>query len=311
MRGFVYLVLVAVMLTGVDIFGKISVGAIGPYLLTFLRASVTCLLIAAFLAGRRGLRVLRPQKRDLTLFLLGGFFGVTLGIGFYFASLRELPLNTAIFLDGAYPLWVAALSVLFLKERLGVRGWLATGFTLAGILTIAGFSVTVSGVGSALALLASLGYAVLIIMMRYIEQNRGYRFWDAVFWPFLFGALFLVPFVIGEGSALPTSGLAWLAVAGVVGCGFLAYLFWALGLRTVRAHNAPLIVVMVNPVLTVLFAWLLLGEPLPAQVFLGGSLIVLANIVVEAHVRSKRLGRLRELLERFEGRFSRHYHATP
>ncbi len=311
MRGFVYLILVAVMLTGVDIFGKVSVGSIGPYLLTFIRASVTCILIAAFLAGKRELRVLRPKKRDLTLFLLGGFFGVAIGIGFYLASLRELPLNTALFLDSAYPLWVAALSVLFLKERLGVRGWLATGFTLAGILTIAGFSVAISGLGSALALLASIGYAVLIIMMRYIEQNRGYRFWDAVFWPFLFGAAFLVPFVVGEGSAIPADPIALLAVAGVVGCGFLAYLFWALGLRTVRAHNAPLIVVMVNPVLTVVLAWLLLGEPLPSQVLLGGSLIVLANIVVEAHLRTKRLGRLRERLGLLGGRFSRHYHATP
>src|SRR3989338_852086 len=172
MRGFVYLVLVAVMLTGVDIFGKISVGAIGPYLLTFLRASVTCLLIAAFLAGRRELRVLRPQRRDLTLLLLGGFFGVALGIGFYLASLRELPLNTALFLAGAYPLWVAVLSVLFLKERLRGRGWLAPGFTLAGILTIAGFSVAVSGVGSALAPLPGLGGAAVLLIILYILPNK-------------------------------------------------------------------------------------------------------------------------------------------
>lgn len=306
MRGFVYLILVGVMLTGVNLFGKMAVSSIGPFLLAFLRVSTGALLIAVFLSWRKETEVLRLKKGDLKLFLVGGLFGIALGMGFYLSALKELPVGTALFLDSAYPLWVAVLSLVVLKEKQGLRSALAGGFLLAGIFAIAGFSVSISGLGSLLALLAGMGYAVLIVMMRYIEQNKSYQFWDAVFWPFLLGAVFLVPFVLLEGSALPGPE-AIVPIAGIIGCGFLAYVFWALGLRTTRAHNAPLIVILVEPLLTVALAAALFAEPVPGNIVMGGALILLANVVLEAHVRSQRLSRLRERL-RWPGK---PYRATP
>ena len=67
------------------------------------------------------------------------------------------------------------------------------------------------------------------------------------------------------------------------------YTFYAMGLKTIRAHNAPIILLLSEPITAVVLAWLILSEIITPHVFAGGILLIIANLLVEKEVRKKKL----------------------
>jgi len=67
------------------------------------------------------------------------------------------------------------------------------------------------------------------------------------------------------------------------------YTFYAMGLKTIRAHNAPIILLLSEPVTAVVLAWLILSEVITFHVLVGGVFLIIANILVEKEVRKKKL----------------------
>lgn len=101
-----------------------------------------------------------------------------------------------------------------------------------------------------------------------------------IFWQTLFGALFFLPVAafeqvsVGGARWLPSGGFALLSVTHLrVLCSVVAFLLYARGLRGLDASSAVSVMNLV-PVLGVLFAVVLLGEPLGLLQLLGGVVVI-------------------------------------
>lgn len=282
MKGIQYLILSGVCLGTIGVFVKLIGPDVSAFLISSIRTLIAATLILLFLASGRRARLLELGKGDFHIFLIAGLFGVVFGFGFAVKAVTLLPVANVIFLLFIYPIITAILAKVFLDERLGKYTILALVLSFTGIFFIygQGADVTSSIEGSMYALTAGLGYSVFIVSMRYMEK-KGHSFWDVVFWPLLLGGLMLLPMNLTESIVfLPYKDtVIWLACIIFIPT-FLAYIFYAEGLKTVQAKHATIIETLVEPAAAVFFAWLILGEVVPQYIFLGGFLIIIANLIV-------------------------------
>jgi DME family drug/metabolite transporter len=288
MKGATFIILAAVSLGTIGTAVKLIDGSVSPFLIAFMRVMFGSFFILLFVALKGKLRDLFDVRHDIRVYLVAGFFGVFMGMGFFVKSLTIIPVMNALFLDSIYPVATAILSVVFLKERIGLVAAAALGLALSGVWFLYGASSGASEgyFGSMFALFSGIGYSVLIVSMRYMETSRHHSYWKATFWPLFLGGLMLMPLVLSEPVALAFSPgiLGLLVFLGLVPT-FLSYVLFSEGLQTVRAHDAPLIMIMVEPVAAALLASAVLGEYLTYNILIGGGLILAANVLVEASVK--------------------------
>lgn len=129
----------------------------------FARSAVV-LAILAFFISRDDIRVLRAGGRPW-LHAWRALLSAVEVVAFYWAIV-ELPLadGTTIYLAG--PIYVTALSAIFLKEQVGWRRWLAVLAGFAGVLVAlqpAGLSFTIH---AAVCLAGSVMYAISLVITR-------------------------------------------------------------------------------------------------------------------------------------------------
>jgi len=205
-----------------------------------------------------------------------------------FFGLERIPVSLFIMLFYTYPAMVALIS-LAMGERLPLIGWAALGLTLVGVaLTLeapAQGEPPISVEGIALALVNALSTTVYFIVGSRVVKSGGSML--ATGWA-LTGALvpflLLIPLRLATGEsiiALPPNLPVWLNLLGlVIVSTTLANLFLNAGIQKLGAPRAA-IVGTIEPVLTVIWAVLLLGETMTPQRWLGGALIIASVILLQ------------------------------
>lgn len=298
MRGTFYLILCGIFLGTIGIWVKLIGPAVSPILLTILRAilsGVLILLLILFTKEMKTLKALEIRKKNLLYFLIAGFFGVTIGFGFYVKSFSYVPVSNAVILVYIYPLVTALLSWIFLKEKITRWEIVALILILAGVWSIYGseISLQANAFGNLLALLAGCGYSVFFVFMRYFE-NKGLPYWKVTFWPLIIGGILLFLFIPMEPTAFSPTGFVPLYIFCLGFASFLGYLLYAKGLKTIMAHNAVITVSLTEPLTAIILAFLIFSESLPPYVLLGGFLIILANLLVGKEHKKKRMRKIKE-----------------
>lgn len=141
-----------------------------PLQILFLRALIALPFVTALalsLGGRRVLRTTHPG-----LHLTRGAINVVSACCFYL-GLRALPLAEATAIAFAAPLFVTALSVLILKERVDGKRWLAVLAGFAGVLIVVRPGSAAFQPATLLPLTTALLYAVMMITARGISRAEG------------------------------------------------------------------------------------------------------------------------------------------
>lgn len=187
------------------------------------------------------------------------------------------------------PFWVVLLAWSFLAERLTWAHW-------AGILVAAAGLVLVlepwHGLGSplsvGLALTGGLAWAIgTVVAKRLFQQGRATAL-SLTAWQMVFGTAGLVVLAALVPERAPEwSGYLIFAVLynGILSSG-LAWLLWTLIVKWLPAHVAGLTSLAV-PVLSVGFAWAILGERPSGVELVGIALICSALIAVNRRPESR------------------------
>jgi drug/metabolite transporter (DMT)-like permease len=171
---------------------------------------------------------------------------------FYYA-LEALPLTNSIAIGYAAPLFMTALSVPLLGERVGWRRWLAVVAGFVGVLIAAQPSAAGVSAGALFALAAALFYALTLVTSRQLsttESSHTILFYYSLFVILALGAwmpwvwetprwgdLWLIVFVGVAGSFGQfflnqafrygeVSLLAPLDYSGLVWAGLLGFILW-------------------------------------------------------------------------------------
>ena len=132
-RGFFLAVISGLFFTGLNASAKELATEMPPLLVSWGRWVTAVLLISPYLWWRVGFAGMRT--RDLKLHALRGVFH-TPGYGLWYEAVAWLPLATMSALGFTGPIFVTLGAVIFLRETVHWRRWLAVGIGFAGMLVI-------------------------------------------------------------------------------------------------------------------------------------------------------------------------------
>ncbi|MBB4304175.1 S-adenosylmethionine uptake transporter [Rhodobium orientis] len=202
----------------------------------------------------------------------------------FFHAVQYLPLALATTLFFLAPLVTVVLGSLFLGEPVTRNALMAIGLGLAGVVVIAGGSLTTdqlegttseTAIGFALGILTAICYSTAIVTIR-VRAQKDDKVTMAVLQS-LGAAILAAPLGLAVWEPVATSDLGLFLAVGACGtAGFLA-ISYALSLAPV-ARVAPL---EYSAFLWAsLWGFLLFGETPRLPTILGGALIVVAGLIV-------------------------------
>jgi len=256
-------------------FTRVAVAGLSPLFIGSGRAVVAALLAALALAGTR--QRLPRGRQWARLAVVGG--GVVIG----FPLLTSFALTTAPASHGAVviallPAATAAMAVLRGHERPPVMFWVVAGVGSAAAIGFA--SAQGGGVGHLRWSDLLLFGAVVAAAVGYAEGGllaRELGAWQTVSWALVLCSPLMVALAVLSASQQPPSGTPtqWAAFAylGIVSM-FLGFFAWYHGLAIGPMAQVSQ-VQLVQPVLSIGWAALLLGEHLTIATVLGGLVVIL------------------------------------
>jgi drug/metabolite transporter, DME family len=178
----------------------------------------------------------------------------------------------AIFIQDTAPLYVVLLSPFVTGERASRSELVALPLFLLGLGLFFLDQLTPSQVkGNLLALAAGVAFASLMVGMRAVGEESV----AAVLYGNLLAGAVGLPFAL-QGPAPTVNDWLLLVYLGVFQLG-LAYALFARGLRGISAVEASLLVLL-EPVMNPIWAFLLAGEVPGKWAMVGGSIILAATL---------------------------------
>lgn len=223
-------------------------------------------LAAVMVATRRPF----PRGRMLAVAAAMGAVGYVLQSASYFAALHHASAGLVALLLYAYPTLVALLAAAFLGERLGGMRLLLLAIGFGGIgLMLGGGSGSATGI--ALGLAAALVYSIYILVgARELGSADALGVSTVVC---LSAAAMLALTAPFTQPRFPQDAAGWLAIGAIAACSVVAILCFFAGLKRVGPATAS-IVSTLEPVVTVVLAWAVLGETLGALQLAGGAVVL-------------------------------------
>jgi drug/metabolite transporter (DMT)-like permease len=267
------------------IFGKLAYGegATVGTLLAVRFALAAAVFWALVLAGGTMPEVRALRGRDVAVGLALGACGYSLQAGCYFAALERIDASLLSLLLYTFPAIVAVAAVALGRERLSGRRVGALGLASGGlVLVMAGAGAgALDPLGVALGLGAALVYSTYILVSDGVVGRMSPQVLSALVCTGAAACLTIGAALVGElrPGALTIAGWGWLASLAVVASVAAISLFFA-GLRRV-GPTAASILATVEPLVTVLLAFLVFGETLGGLQIVGGTLVLTAVVVLQ------------------------------
>jgi drug/metabolite transporter (DMT)-like permease len=278
------------------IFGKLAYGegaTVGTLLsIRFLLAAAVfwALLLAG--GGARQLRAL--PRRDIAAGLALGACGYSLQAGCYFSALQRIHASLLSLLLYTFPAIVAAAAVALGRERMNGRRLTALALAFGGLaLVVAGAGAgALDPLGVGLGLGAAFVYSTYILVSDGIVGRIEPRVLAALVCTGAAASLTVGSALLGDlrPGELALGGWGWLACLAVVSTVTPIVLFFA-GLKRVGPTTAS-ILATVEPLVTVLLAFLVFGETLGPVQLVGGALVLAAVLALHARLPWPRQPRL-------------------
>ena len=266
------------------IFGKLAYdegATVGTLLATrFVLAAALFWLFVAFSDGARDVRAL--TRRDVGIALALGAVLYSAQAGGYFAALERLDASLLSLLIYTFPTIVTVSAIALGRERANLRTAVALALASTGLVLVlvgAGGG-ELDPVGTALGLAAAVVYSGYILASEGVVARVGPLTLSTLVCTGAATTLTLAAIASGDldlGS-VSAAGFGWLAGIAIVSTVGAVALFFA-GLQRVGPTAASILSTL-EPVVTVVLAFLVFGESLGTAQLAGGALVLLAVLAV-------------------------------
>ena len=243
----------------------------------FYRIFFAWLLLAPYCIIKGQLKI---ERKDLLVALVGGMvFGADIAV--WNLSLMKISATISTLIANLAPLWVGLLSFLILRKKSGASFWIGTSVAILGMVILVGYQQILHlqfNIGLVLALIASLFYAIYIMITKGILQKISTV--TFMFYNMLGASVFLL-IISGvqhnEMLNFPTSTWLYLLGMGLV-CQLAGWITINYSLNYLDATKVS-VALLSQTVIAGIWAMIFLNEKLEFKE-IAGSFIVLAGIAI-------------------------------
>ena len=247
-----------------------------------LRFLIAAAMLWALIALRR--RTL-GSLRGVVLGGLLGLCGYSIQAGFYFGAIERIDVSLASLILYTYPALVTIGAFALGRESVTRRKLGALALASGGVaLVVGGGTGAIDWLGAAMAFGAALFYTVFILASDSVAETTS---------PLAFAAsvatgaalTFTVAALLTTGIHASREGVMWVSLIASVSTVMPIVLFMA-GLARIGPSTAS-IVSTVEPLFTVVLAFVVLGETLGPLQLVGGALVLSAVVLLQLRSRSR------------------------
>jgi len=280
-RGLAFIHLATLMAGATGLFGKWVTA--GPSVITGGRTLVAFLTLIV-VARIRGipLRIAGGRRRALTL-----LSGVLLAAHWwtFFHAIAVSSVSVTLLALASYPLFTVLLEPLVFREKYRGGDFAAAAVVAAGLALVGHDGGAAAPAGLAWGMLSGAIFSGVALISRAVVSDTPPV---TVAANQQFAAMLVsLPFALAAPGVFEARPLILVAILGLVFTAGLQTLFVA-GLRHVGARTAS-IVLMLEPVYGIAFAWAVFGERPTVAMLAGGALIGgAAGAVTLAHAKTRR-----------------------
>lgn len=259
---------------------KIGVEHVDPFLFSILRFSLGSIVLLAVL--------LLLKRLDTRLFRDKVLWGISLinavALEFQHFGMTMTSATNAVLLVDIDVVFIALLAVVVLREKITSK--IITGLVLGmiGVIIITtngDLTSVVSGsfIGNAMVFFGGVLWAFYVVYQKkvLIKQSDVLLVTGVVIFE---TTLFLLPMTFIFADSYVVDSIGWLSIlyTGVL-CTGLAFLLYNTGLKVISATIAS-VILLLEIVFAMLFAFIVLGETPTFVTAIGGALIIIAIIVI-------------------------------
>ncbi|MDX8491805.1 DMT family transporter [Mesorhizobium sp. VK22B] len=263
-------------------------------LVLFWRTLLSGLILLPFallIGPRIGARALIQQMMFgvATMFLYLGGFALAIG--------QRVPTGLVALISDLVPLAIAALSQPVLGQRLSGRQWIGTALGVTGVLIVSLDSLTL-GTAPVWAYVLTVASMMVLALATVVQKRLGtinMPIHQSLCIQCLTASVLFAACSGWNGGLMPPLdtrfefGMAWLVLFST----FFCYGVYYMSLRRYSAAQVSSAVYL-SPPMTMLWAWLIFGEPLSTAMFLGLAMTLFGVWLTSSrgalHRRTARLG---------------------
>lgn len=250
--------------------------------LLFLRFAIAAVCLGLVMLVRR---VPLPRGRYLVAPILMGAAGYALQSFCFFSALRYASAGLVALLLYLYPAMVTILAALFLNEKMTRAKLIALLLALTGSVLTIGPAGDAKPLGIVFGVAAAMIYAVYITVgtrvLKHVSPLQSSTVVAAS------AAVALGIAAMSTGPVLPMTVQGWTAVIAIALIStVVAVLTFFAGIARVGPVNASTLST-VEPIVTLILAWLFLGEAVTPIRFAGGAMILFAVVLLARSGRVK------------------------
>ncbi|MEZ4523020.1 MAG: DMT family transporter [Thermomicrobiales bacterium] len=272
---------------------KHLINEVGALKVLLLRVYIAAIVFAGVLLLRRG-HIPRFNRQEWKLLTLVGFFGVVTNQLFVSYGTSYLSAAVASMIATSTPVFMAILSRVLLGERLGARKLTGISLAFTGFVIVlfygsgqAEFSVT-NALGVFITALAPLSWTTSTLISTRLMLRHDPTIITGI--STVIGGVTLLPVLVTQSSLftdVQSFGMTEWAAAFVTSVlsVVVAYTVWYRALRHLEPTQIAVYVYLV-PFFGVIFAWILLDEPITKFVVLGG-MTILSGVALTNTARRK------------------------
>lgn len=271
---------------------KLFIVNLDPTVFTALRSLIIG-LVFLFLSLYQSKFSFKPLKNvNWKYMFLIALIGGSIAFLLYFNGLKLTTSSRAAFLHKTLTLYVVIFGVLFLKEKISKKHWIALGLMFTGIILIYFTQIKPSvfwknpNLGDLLVIAATIMWAVENIIARKTLKEGSTNF-IVSFSRMFFGGLILFGFLLLTNKYQAIMNLdiiSWRNIAISTVLLFSYVFFWYWSIKLINVSKAATFLLL-SPVISLTLGYLLFHEPLPLLQLLG-SLIILVGSYITIKTKS-------------------------
>jgi drug/metabolite transporter (DMT)-like permease len=279
-KGYIYILLTALIFSTMEIASKMIAEQVDPYQLTFIRFFIGGIILLPFAIKELKNRDITLTKQDFLYFCIMGLLCVVISMSFFQLAVLYTKASTVAIVFSTNPIFTMPFAYFILKEKTNKKTILALIISLFGILFILNpFQLNLGKdfKGIIFAILAAVVFSLYSVLgKKRIEKFGGltcncFTFLVGVVMMFVFLLIFDKPIIAG----INFSNICSVLYISIVVTG-LGYLFYFLAMEETTATTAS-IAFFIKPALAPALSFLILGEKIPFNTLCGMVCIILGS----------------------------------